>query len=36
MAELHELTATEAAERIRSKTLSPVELVQALLARIEQ
>jgi aspartyl-tRNA(Asn)/glutamyl-tRNA(Gln) amidotransferase subunit A len=36
MAELHELTATEAAERIRSKTLSPVELVQALLARIER
>ncbi len=36
MAELHEVTATEAAERIRRRQLSPVEVVQALLARIER
>ena len=36
MAELHELTATAAAEAIRRKKISPVELVQALLDRIEQ
>ena len=36
MTELHELTATEAAARIRDGKLSPVELVQALLARIER
>ena len=36
MAELHELTATEAAEQIRSKNVSPVELVQALLARVDR
>lgn len=33
---LHELTATQAAARIRSRDLSPVALVQALLARAEQ
>lgn len=32
---LHELTAAEAAERIRSRSISSVELVEALLARIE-
>ena len=36
MTELHWLTAVEAARMIREKTLSPVELVTALLSRIER
>ena len=36
MTELHELTATGAAARIREGQISPVELVQALLTRIER
>ena len=36
MSELHELTASQAADQIRRKELSPVELVRALLARIER
>lgn len=36
MSALHWLTATEAAAQIRAKKLSPVELTQALLARIER
>ncbi len=36
MSELHELTATAAADQIRNKKLSPVELVRALLGRIER
>jgi amidase len=33
--ELHDLSLTEASERMRSRALSPVELTEALLARIE-
>lgn len=36
MTELHDLTATEAAAQIQAGQLSPVELVRALLARIER
>src|SRR5690348_14368936 len=36
MTELHDLTATEAARRIRARDLSPVELVDALLTRVER
>ena len=36
MTELHDLTAAEAARLIRERTLSPVELVDALLRRIER
>jgi aspartyl-tRNA(Asn)/glutamyl-tRNA(Gln) amidotransferase subunit A len=36
MADLHELTAADAAARIARRDLSPVELVDALLARIER
>ncbi|MBV9750014.1 MAG: hypothetical protein JO157_14485, partial [Acetobacteraceae bacterium] len=33
---IHELTATQAAELIRRRELSPVELTQTLLARADQ
>ena len=36
MAELHDLTAAEAAARVARRELSPVELVDALLARIDR
>src|SRR4051812_26756751 len=36
MTNLHDLTATEAALRIRRREVSPVELVDALLGRIER
>jgi aspartyl-tRNA(Asn)/glutamyl-tRNA(Gln) amidotransferase subunit A len=36
MAHPYELTLTEAAEAIKSKTLSPTELLESLLARVEQ
>jgi aspartyl-tRNA(Asn)/glutamyl-tRNA(Gln) amidotransferase subunit A len=36
MTELHDLTATEAARQIRERTLASVDLVDALLARIER
>jgi len=36
MSELSELTATEAAQRIRQRDLSPVELVEALLQQIDR
>ncbi len=35
MSQPHELTATEAARRIRDRTLSPVDLVESLLSRID-
>src|SRR5262245_50066240 len=36
MTELHDLTASEAARQIRAGTVSPVELVDHLLTRIER
>jgi aspartyl-tRNA(Asn)/glutamyl-tRNA(Gln) amidotransferase subunit A len=36
MADLHDLTAVEAAEQIRRRAVSPVELAHALLARIDR
>src|SRR5688500_5146926 len=36
MTNLHDLTAAEAARQIRQRELSPVELVDGLLARIER
>src|SRR6476619_5366360 len=36
MTELHDLTVAEAARRVRQRDVSPVELVDALLARIER